>query len=106
MRARLWHAAAGFLLRGSRVDELLNALYHAATFVTLQVVQLICCRLGSAYVLLGHGVDWAVGPQHAGNSGTMLFDSAQAARPASSRRAAGGTIYLALIGLGEASHGG
>ena len=35
------------LLRHSgRVEELLDALRHAATLVSLQVIQLVCCRLG------------------------------------------------------------
>ena len=44
--ARLRHGTAGFLLLCGRVNELLNALGHAVALVALQVVQLVCCRLG------------------------------------------------------------
>ena len=92
-------AAAGFLLRGSRVNELLNALRHGATLVALEVVELISCLLGGSYVLRGRGVDRAVYPEYAGDRSAALPDRADAAGPASSRHAANSAVDLALVGL-------
>ena len=103
--AGLFCMAAGFLLRGRRVDKLLNALRHVATLVALQVVQLVCCRLGSMYALHRHGIDRTVYSKHAGDSAAPLPDRACATGPSSSRRAANSVINLTLEGLGEASHG-
>ena len=73
---KLFSATAGFLLGSSRINKLLNALRHIATLIALQVVQLICCRLGSTYVLHGRGVDRAVGPEDASDGGAALSDCA------------------------------
>ena len=59
---KIFCSTDGFLLRSSRIDKLLNALRHVAMLIALQVVQLVCCRLGSAYVLHGRGVNRAVYP--------------------------------------------
>ena len=77
LHARFHHAAAGFLLHGGRIKELLKAFCHAVLLVALQVVQLVCRRLGSAQVLHGGGVYWAVGSQHAGDGGAALSDHHQ-----------------------------
>ena len=61
--------------------------------------------MGGTQVLEGCSIDRTVGPQHAGDGCAALLHNTKRARPASSRRAAGGMINLALIGLGEASHG-
>ena len=87
MLARFFHAATGLLLRGGRIDELLNVLRHVAALDTLQVVQVVCCCLGSTYVLHRHGVDRAGYPKQVGNGSAALLDCAYAAGPASSRHA-------------------
>ena len=96
LQAGLHHLAAGFLL---------HAPHHAATLVALQVLQLCCCRLDGSYVLLRRGISQAIGPQHAGDGSPGLLNGAYATGLASSRRATNGVVDLALIGLGDASHG-
>ena len=81
MLVGFFHATDGLLLRDGRVDELLNVLRHVAMLVTLQVVQLICCRLESMYVLHGRGVDRAVYPKHADDGSRALSGRAYAAGP-------------------------
>ena len=44
--------------------------------------------------------------QHVGNSHAVFLDDADTAQPVGRRRAEGGTVDLALVSLGEVSHGG
>lgn len=105
LHAGFHYAAASFLLRGGRVEELLEARRHVMMLVALQMVQFVCRRLGGVQVLHRSGVDWAFGSQHASNGRATLPNCACSARLANSRRAAHSMVYLALAGLSEAPHG-
>src|SRR3954466_2888179 len=91
----LWSfgAAAGCILRAGRVEESLDSLRHQSALFAFKVFQFVCRCLSGSNVLCGRGVYGAVGPAHAGDV------RAQAAWPHRGRRAAHGTIHLALVGL-------
>ena len=79
--ARRISVAAGLVLLSSRVKESLAALRHQATLFALELVQLVCRRLGGSNILRRCGVDGAIRPKHIGDSRTALLDRAEAARP-------------------------
>ena len=98
--------AGGLVLRGSRVQELLDSLRHEAALVAVAFVQLIRYRLGGPDVLRRRGVDGALYPEHAGDGRAMLPNCAEAARPLRSRRAAYGPVHLAPVGVRKPAHAG
>ena len=97
---------AGFVQFCSRVDQLPDPSCHVGELVGSQPIELFCGRLSGSQILERGGVDGAICPQHAGDSRAALLDEAGSARPARWRRTEGGAVDLALVGLGEASHGG
>ena len=103
---RTLSAGAGFVPFCSRVDQLLDPPCHVGELIGSQPIQLFSGRLCGSQILERGGVDGAVCPQHAGDSRAALLDEAGSAWPATRRRTEGGTVDFALVGLGEASHGG
>ena len=92
---------AGFMPFCGHVDQLLDASSHVGELISPQPVQLVYGRLSGTQVLEWRGIDWAVCSQHVGDSRAVFLDDADAARPSG-----GGTVDLALVSLGEVSHGG
>ena len=76
MALRRLGAAAGIILRGSRVEELLNSLRHHAALFALEVVELVCRRLGGTNILCGRGIHSAVSPEEVGDCRAALSDRA------------------------------
>ena len=68
--------AAGTVLRGGHVEELLNSLHHYAALFTFEVVELVCRRLGGADVLRRRGVYGAISLEQVGDGHTVLPDRA------------------------------
>ena len=95
---RLW-AAAGLVLRGSRVEEPLDSLHHQAAFFALEIVQLVRRRLGGSNVLHRCSVHRASCPEQVGDGYAALLDRAKAAGPRWGWRAANSAIYLSLVGF-------
>ena len=60
---RRLRAAAGLVLRSSRVEEPLDSLHHQAALFALEVVQLVRRRLGGSNVLRRRGVYRAICPE-------------------------------------------
>ena len=100
----IFSAAGGLMLRGSRVQELLDSLCHVAEFVAVVLVQLIRYRLGGPDVLCTRGIDGALRPEHAGDGHATLPYCAEVARPLRSRSAAYGPVHLAPIGVRKPVH--
>ena len=69
-------AAAGTILRGGRVEELLNSLRHYAALFAFEVVKLVCHRLGGMDILCGRGVHRATSPEEVGDCRAVLSDRA------------------------------
>ena len=69
-------AAAGLVLRGSRIEEPLDSLRHQAALFALEVVELIRRRLGGADILRRHGIHRAIGPEQIGDGHAVLPDRA------------------------------
>ena len=67
-------AAAGLVLRGSRVEEPLDSLRHQAALFALEVVQLVRRRLGGLNVLHRCGVHTAICPEQVGDGHAALLD--------------------------------
>ena len=103
---RTLSAGAGFMPFCGRIDQLLDAPCHVGELISPQPIQLLCGRLSGSQILERCGVDGAVCPQHAGDGRAALLDEADSARPAGRRRTKSGAVDFALVGLGEASHGG
>ena len=97
---------AGFVPFCSRVDQLLDPSCHVGELIGSQPIELFCSRLSGSQILERGGVDGAICAQHAGDGRAALLDEAGSARAARRRRAEGGAVDFALVGLGEASHGG
>ena len=76
MALRRLGAAAGIILRGSRVEELLNSLRHYAALFAFEVVELVCCRLGGTDILCGRGIHRAISPEEVGDCRAALSDRA------------------------------
>ena len=76
MALRCLGAAAGIILRGSRVEELLNLLRHYVALFAFEVVELVCRRLGGADVLCGRGIHRAISPKEVGDCRTALSNRA------------------------------
>ncbi len=90
-------AAAGLILCGSRVEELLDSLCHQAALFALEVVQLVRHRLGGSNVLRRRGVHRAICPEQVGDGHAALLDRAKAAGPCRGRRAVNSVIHLSLV---------
>ena len=69
-------AAAGVILRGSRVEELLNSLRHHAALFALEVVELVYRRLGGTDILCRRGIHRAISPEEVGDCRSTLSDRA------------------------------
>ena len=69
-------AAARIILRGSRVEELLNSLSHYAALFAFEVVELVCRRLGGMDILCGRGIHRAIGPEEVGDCRAALSNRA------------------------------
>ena len=95
----------GFVPLCSCIDQLLDAPGHVGEVFGLQAVQLVYGRLGGTQVLERSGIDRAVDSQRVGDDGAALLDKAGPAWPARGRRAEGGAVSFALVGLSEASYG-
>ena len=104
-RGRAFRAGVGFVSLRGCVNQLLDAPGHVGKVFGLQAVQLVHGRLGGTQVLERSGIDRAVGSQHVGNDSAALSNNADPAGPAWGRRAKGGAVGLASVGLSEASHG-
>ena len=74
----LWRlrAAAGLVLRGSRVEEPLDSLHHEAALFALEIVQLVCRFLGGSDVLRWCSVHRAACPKQVGDGYAALLDRA------------------------------
>ena len=70
-----------------------------------QAVQLVYGRLGGAQVLERGGVNRAIHSKRVGDDCAALPDYASPAWASRSRRAEGGAVSFALVGLSEASYG-
>ena len=64
--------AAGIILRGGRIEELLNSLCHYAALFAFEVVELVCRRLGGTDILCGRGIHRAIGPEEVGDCRATL----------------------------------
>ena len=73
---RRLRAAAGLVLRGSRVEEPLDSLRHQAALFALEVLQLIRRRLGGSNVIRRRGVYRAICPEKVGDGHAALLDCA------------------------------
>ncbi|XP_037474092.1 probable flavin-containing monooxygenase 1 [Triticum dicoccoides] len=102
----VFSAAGSLVLRGCRVQELLDSFFHVAELVAVVLVQLIRYRLGGLDVLCRHGIDGVLYPEHGGDGRAMLSNCAEAARPPTSRCAAYGPVHLAPIGVRQPAHAG
>lgn len=69
-------AATSIILRGSRVEELLNSLRHYAALFAFEVVELVCRRLGGTDIIYGRGVHRAISPEEVGDCRAALSDRA------------------------------
>ena len=69
-------AAAGVILRGSLVEELLNSLRHDAALFAFEVVELVCRHLGGTDILCGCGIHRAIRPEEVGDCRAALSDRA------------------------------
>ena len=69
-------AATGLVLRGGRVEELLNSLRHYAALFAFEVVELVCRRLGGTDILCGRGIHRAISPEEVGDCRAALSDRA------------------------------
>ena len=69
-------AAAGIILHGGRVEELLNSLRHYAALFAFEVVELVCRRLGGTDILCGRGIHRAISPEEVGDCRAALSDRA------------------------------
>ena len=76
MALRRLSAVAGIILRGSRVEELLNSLRHYAALFAFEVVELVCRRLGGTDILCGRGIHRAISPEEVGDCRAALSDRA------------------------------
>ncbi len=76
MALRRLSVAAGIILHGSRVEELLNSLCHYAALFAFEVVKIICRRLGGADILCGRGIHRAIGPEEVVDRRAALSDHA------------------------------
>ena len=76
MALRRLGAAAGIILRGNRVEELLNSLRHYAALFAFEVVELVCRRLGGTDILCGRGIHRAISPEEVRDCRAALSDRA------------------------------
>ena len=97
----LWclRAAAGLVLRGSRVEEPMDSLHHQAALFSLEVVQLVRRRLGGLNVLRRRSVHRATCPEQVGDGYAALLDCTKAAGPSWGWRATNSAIHLSLVGF-------
>ena len=74
----LWRlgTAADIILRGGRVEELLNLLRHYAALFAFKVVELVCRHLGGTDILCGRGIHRAISPEEVGDCRAALSDRA------------------------------
>ena len=71
---RRLRAAAGLVLRGGRVEKLLDSLHHEAAFLALEVVPLVRRCLGGSDVLRWCSVHGAACPEQVGDGYAVLLD--------------------------------
>ena len=76
MALRRLGAAAGTILRGGRVEELLNSLHHYAALFAFEVVELVCRHLGGTDILCGRGIHREISPEEVGDCRAALSDRA------------------------------
>ena len=74
-------AAAGLVLRGSRIEEPLDLLRHQTVLFALEVVQLVRRLLGGSNVLRWCSIHRATCPKQVGDGYAALLDRAKAAGP-------------------------
>ena len=83
MALRCLGAAAGIILHGSHVGEVLNSLRHYAALFAFEVVDLVCRRRGNTDILCERGIHMAISPEEVSDCRaalSALFCAAAASR--------------------------